>query len=277
MPYFFDPLQQAALQHQQWGALGSTMFNPAMLPTYGQSFGQVGQFGLPALSAFSPAWGTHPAWQPIAQQYWQNQPWQNQPWQQQPWQQQPTAQQFWQQPWQPRQLTQQDVGDVVRQLVPMLPQILGQAQPATMGYGYGQRSLTQQDVNEVVRQILPIVPQVAAALQGQAPAVAAIHAGYGAYGLQNPFAQNLFAQNPWAQATFAGQNPFAQMAMPQLLQQQPFGQPGWPQFQSAFGGMPNWSQRTLTPNDVNDVVRQLVTIIPQAIANLQTLNHQRVI
>lgn len=71
----------------------------------------------------------YPTWQPIAPQYWQ------------------------QQPWQQRQLTQQDVGDVVRQLVPLLPQILVQAQPvtpATIGYGYGQRSLTQQDVNEVV-------------------------------------------------------------------------------------------------------------------------------
>jgi hypothetical protein len=262
MPYFFDPLQQAALQHQQLGTLGSAMFNPAMLPTYGQSFGPVGQFGQPTLNAFSPAW------QPITQQYWQQQPWQYQPWQLQP---------IGQQPWQQRQLTQQDVGDVVRQLVPMLPQILAQAQPATMGYGYGQRALTQQDVNEVVRQILPIVPQVAAALQGHAPAVAAIHAGYGTFGAQNPFAQNLFAQNPWAQATFAGQNPFAQMAMPQLLQQQPFGQPGWPQFQSAFGGMTNWSQRTLSPNDVNEVARQLVTIIPQAIANLQTISQQRVI
>lgn len=266
MPYFFDPLQQATLQHQQWGALGSTMFNPAMLQANGQSPGQTGQFGQPPLGAFGPTWGMQPAFQPIAQQYWQQQPWQYQPWQLQP-----IAQQFWQQPGQ-RQLTQQDVGDVVRQLVPMLPQILAQAQPATMGYGYGQRSLTQQDVNEVVRQILPIVPQVAAALQGHAPAVAA-HAGYGA--LQNPFAQHLFAQNPWAQAA---QNPFAQMAIPQLMQQlQPFGQPGWPQFQSAFGGMPNWSQRTLTPNDVNEVVRQLVTIIPQAITNLQTLNQQRVV
>jgi hypothetical protein len=272
MPYFFDPLQQAALQHQLWGAFGSTMFNPATSHAYGQSFGQAGHFGQPTLSASLPTWGMQPAWQPVAQQYWQQQPWQYQPWQLQP-----IGQQFWQQPWQQRQLTQQDVGDVVRQLVPILPQILAQAQPATMGYGYGQRSLTQQDVNEVVRQILPIVPQVAATLQGQTPALAAIHAGYGAFGQQNPFAQNLFAQSPWAQATLAGQNPFAQVAMPQLLQQQPFGQPGGPQFQSAFGGMPNWSQRTLTPNDLNEVVRQLATIIPQAIANLQTQNQQRVI
>jgi hypothetical protein len=254
--YLYDPLQQAAQQHQQWGALGSAIFNPAMSQAYGQPFGQVGQPNLNAFGATS--WGMPPTWQPIAQQYWQPQPWQQQSWQQ-------------------RQLTQQDVGDVVRQLVPLLPQILAQAQPAAMGYGYGtQRSLTQQDVNEVVRQILPIVPQVAAVLQGHAPA-AAIQAGYGAVGLQNPFAQSLFNQNPWAQPTFPSQNPFAQG--PQLLQQHPFSQPGWPQFQSAFGGVPNWNQqqRTLTQNDVNDVVRQLVAIIPQAIANLQTLNQQRVI
>jgi hypothetical protein len=212
MNYFFDPLQQAALQHQQWGALGSTMFNPAMSQAFGQPYGQVGQFGQLAHSASWPTWGMQPASQPIAPQSWQ-------------------------QPWQQRQFTPQDLGDVVRLLVPLLPQILAQAQPA----------------------------------------IAAIHAGYGAFGLQNPFAQNPFAQNPWAQATFAGQNPFAPMVIPQLLQQQPFGQPGWPQVQSAFGGTPNWSQRTLTPNDVNDVVRQLVTIIPQAIGNLQTLNQQRVV
>src|SRR5262249_12100402 len=79
--------------------------------------------------------------------------------------------------WGQRQLSQQDVGDVVRQLVPLLPQILMQAQhaPAAFGYGaqnqFGQfgRQLTQQDVNEVVRQILPIVPQIVGTLQGQGP------------------------------------------------------------------------------------------------------------
>src|SRR5205814_129477 len=98
---------------------------------------------------------------------------------------------------QQRQLSQQDVGDVVRQLVPLLPQILAQSQtaPSAFGYGgYGQQSqygqqpygqfgrqLTQQDVNEVVRQILPIVPQIVGALQTQGPlpaaAVFGAHAG----------------------------------------------------------------------------------------------------
>jgi hypothetical protein len=250
MSHFYDPQQHAA---QQWGAFGS--FNPAMSQAYGQPYGQWGQqFNQPGAGAFG---AMQPQWQQASQQPWQQ----------------------GQQPWQQRQLSQQDVGEVVRQLLPILPQILAQAQPVAMGYGFGQqRSLTPQDINEVVRQILPIVPQIAATLQGQTPAaVAAMYGGYG--GQQNPmnhYTQNPFA-NPWAQATLAAQNPFAQMP-----QQQPFGQPAWPAFQSAFGAGQTWNplqqqQRTLTPNDVNEVVRQLVGIIPQAIANLQSLNQQRVI
>jgi hypothetical protein len=147
---------------------------------------------------------------------------------------------------------------------------LGQQQ----GYGYGQqqRLLTQQDVNEVVRQILPIVPQIAAALQNNAPIAAA--AMYG--GAQQGWGHNPFAQNP--QAAFAAQNPLAQW----LQQQQPNWQQGWPQqgqiFQSAFGGQQGGNQqRNLTQNDVNEVVRQLIAIIPQAIANLQSSNQQRVV
>jgi hypothetical protein len=271
MTHFHDPQHYGAMQNPyQWGTFAS--FNPMMSQAYGQPFGQQGQqFYQPALGVLG-AFGAlqQPQWQQISQQPWQ---------------------QFAQQPWQQRQLSQQDVGDVVRQLLPILPQIIAQAQPVAMGYGFGQqgygfgqqRSLTQQDVNEVVRQILPIVPQIAASLQGHAPtAVAAMYGGYGAQ--QNPFALNPYAQNPfgnpWAQATFA-QNPFAQAPMAQLLQQQPFGQPGWPAFQAAFGSGQTWNplqqQRTLTPLDVNEVVRQLVGIIPQAIANLQSLNQQRVI
>jgi len=260
MSHFYDPQQHAMQNPYQWATFGA--FNPAMSQAYGQPFGQFGQqFNQPGLGAFG---GMQPQWQHGSQQPWQH----------------------WQQPWQQRQLSQQDVGDVVRQLLPILPQILAQAQPVAMGYGFGQqRSLTPQDVNEVVRQILPIVPQIAATLQGPTPAaVAAMYGGYGAQ--QNPYALNPYAQNPyanpWAQATIAAQNPFAQAPFAQLLQQQPFGQPAWPAFQSAFGAGQTWNplqqqQRTLTPNDVNEVVRQLVGIIPQAIANLQSLNQQRVI
>src|SRR5439155_24863830 len=73
---------------------------------------------------------------------------------------------------QQRQLSQQDVSEVVRQLVPALPQILAQAQQphAAIGYaafGQAPRMLSQQDVNEVVRQLLPIVPQIVGMLQNQ--------------------------------------------------------------------------------------------------------------
>jgi hypothetical protein len=256
-----NPQQQYPQQWgnpQQWGMFGSTIANPSMSQAYGQPFGQFGQqYGQPNFAAVG-----------LAQQN---------PFQQNPFQQ--NQQNPWGQP--QRQLSQQDVGEVVRQLVPLLPQILSQAQTMpTMGYGYGQqgygygqqqRLLTQQDVNEVVRQILPIVPQIAAALQSNVPIAAA--AMYG--GAQQGWGHNPFAQNP--QAIFAGQNPLAQ-----LLQQQPNWQQGWPQqsfpaFQSAFGQQGWNQQRNLTQNDVNEVVRQLVSIIPQAIANLQSLNQQRVI
>jgi hypothetical protein len=241
MSYFSD--QQYATQQNpqsQWGAINSGMFNPAMSQAYGQGYGQVGQqFGQPNLNAF----GQTSGWGGMQ-----------------------------------RQLSQQDVSDVVRQLVPLLPQILTQAQTGVgYGFGQGQRALTQQDVNEVVRQILPIVPQIASVLQGNAPtALAAMYGGPGQVGQNNLWAQNQWAQNPWLQGTFATQNPYAQSPFGQFLQHQPFGQQAWPQFQSAFGGYQS-QQRTLTQNDVQEIVRQLVGIIPQAIANLQAFNQQRVI
>jgi hypothetical protein len=291
MPYFYDPQQHAQQNPMQWGV--SSMLNPAIAQAYGQAYGQfaqpISQFGQQGLGAFgqSGGWGQQ-GWgqqQPFGLQAFGQQPFGQQGFgqqgfgqQQQPFGQQPSGQQ-----WGQRQLSQQDVGDVVRQLVPLLPQILSQAQSQPhMSYGYGQpqRLLTQQDVNEVVRQILPVIPQIASMLQGNTPAAAA--AMYGGYGQQNPWAQHVLAQaplgqNPWAQASFTGQHPFAQ----QWSQQQPFGQQGWPQFQAAFGGgQQGWNtsqQRTLTQNDVNEVVRQLVAIIPQAIANLQAFNQQRVV
>jgi len=204
---------------------------------YGQQFGQYGgqQFGQPNIGGWGQGagWGGQPAWG------------------------------------QNRQLSQYEVGDVVRQLVPLLPQILAQAQQQPQGaYGYGaygqgqggygqfSRPLTQQDVNEVVRQILPIVPQIVGMLQGQGPLQAAA-----IYGGLNP---QLGAQNPFGQlASFStAQTP---------LQQQPFGQQqGWPQAMAAFGGAQQaWGQRQLTQQDVGEVVRQLVAVIPQVIGNLQ--------
>jgi hypothetical protein len=221
---------------QQWGAFGSQAGQP-----YGGGFGQAaygqqpGQYG--GQQPFG-AFGYNPGWggQPMG----------------------------WGQPqWggQQRQLSQQDVNEVVRQLIPALPQILVQAQTpfAGMGYAaYGQapRQLSPQDVNEVVRQILPIVPQIVGMLQSQQqPHYAAMQGGpglgqsggLGQFGLGHP------AQT-WGT------------------------QFGAPQFQSAFGApLAFGQQRQLTQQDVADITRQLVGIIPQVIGNLQAYSQQRMI
>src|SRR5882672_6114467 len=238
MTYFDTQHQNAQFNPQQWAPFGSQAAQPfAWLgapsmqanggygpggyglggyglgqAAYGQQYGQYG--GQPSIGGFGhiAGWGAQPQWGG----------------------QQPQPQ--WGGP-QQRQLSQQDVSEVVRQLVPALPQILAQAQsPQTaIGYAaYGQapRLLSQQDVNEVVRQILPIVPQIVGMLQGQPQLqYAAMHGGpgLGQFGLGNP-AQNFGAQ-------FGG-----------------------PQFQSAFGAPSAWGQpqRQLTQQDVADVTRQLI-------------------
>jgi hypothetical protein len=228
---------------------------------YGQQFGQFGQHGgyggQPPIGAFGYNAGS------AAQPQWPHQ---------QQWSQQP---QWWGQ--QQRQLSQHDVNEVVRQLLPALPQILAQAQQphAAPGYaaygqgfggqafGQGPRLLTQHDVNEVVRQILPIMPQIVGMLQGQPQLQhAAMHGGSGAWG-QGQFGPNIAGQNPFATA----------------FQQPSSGQYGWPQFQSAFGSphQGGQQQRQLTQQDVADVARQLVGLIPQVIGNLQAFNQQRMI
>jgi hypothetical protein len=198
----FNPQHWTPFSPQFWQGAGSGLGQAA----YGQQYGQYG--AQPPIGAFghNVGWGSQP--------------------------------QGWGQ--QQRQLSQNDVGEVVRQLLPALPQILAQAQqsPASLGYAaYGQtpRLLSQQDVNEVVRQILPFVPQIAGMLQGQ------------------PQFQSLGMQG------------------------NPFGLHGSPQFQSAFGGPTPWGQpqRQLTQQDVADITRQLVGIIPQVIGNLQTLNQNQ--
>lgn len=186
-----------------------------------------------------------------------------------------------QQPWgQPqRQLSQQDVGEVVRQLVPLLPQVLAQAQQpqAAFGYGnYGQmgRLLTQQDVNEVVRQILPILPQIVSALQGQGPQqMAAMYGAHGGYGHGAHGLPGQFGTGQW-------QGPGQQGYLPQQFgQQQPFGQFGqfgMAAYQPAVGGLQSlMAQRQLSQHDINEVVRQLIGVIPQVIGNLQAFGQQR--
>ena len=105
-------------------------------------------------------------------------------------------------------------------------------------YGQIPRQLSQQDVNEVVRQLMPFVPQMVGMLQGQ------------------PHLQYAAAQGG------------------------PFGQFGSPQIQSAFGATTvggQQPQRQLSQQDVADITRQHVGLIPQVIGNLQAANQQRMI
>jgi hypothetical protein len=273
---YYDTQQQnpqSQLNPQQWGQFNQPLNQPSMQgagyglgqAAYGQQYGQYG--AQPSFGAFghNAGWGAQgmgqqqPQWagwgaqpQGFGQQQPQGAGWGAQPQgfgqQQAGWgaqgfgQQQPQG--FGQQQ---RQLSPQDVSEAVRQLLPQLPHILAQAQQPQAGIGYaayGQapRMLSQQDVNEVVRQILPIVPQIVGMLQGQ------------------PQLQYAALQG--------GQSPF---------------QYGAPQFQSAFGASTHGStfggqqQRQLSQQDVADVTRQLVGLIPQVIGNLQAFNQQRMI
>jgi hypothetical protein len=171
---------------------------------------------------------------------------------------------------QQRQLSQQDVNEVVRQLVPALPQILAQAQNPFGGisyaaYGQAPRQLSPQDVNEVVRQILPIVPQIVGMLQSQQqPHYAAMQGG---------------GQGQGGQGQFGGLGQqFGGLGQPGLGHpaQASGTQFGAPQFQSAFGGpMAFGQQRQLTQQDVAEITRQLIGVIPQVIGNLQAHSQQR--
>jgi hypothetical protein len=241
----FNPQLSALLNPHGSQSYGGWASSPSMQAmggygqgqaAYGQQYGQYGGQQQPfGAFGYGAGWGGQPqGWGQQQPQWWGGQ--------------------------QQRQLSQQDVSEVVRQLVPALPQILAQAQQphAAIGYAaYGQapRQLSQQDVNEVVRQILPIVPQIVGMLQNQPQLqYAAMQggAGLGQFGLGNP------AQ------TFG-----TQFGMPQF---------GAPQFQSAFGGQAGWGQqqqRQLTQQDVADITRQLIGVIPQVIGNLQAFNQQR--
>jgi hypothetical protein len=248
---YYDTQQQHLNPQQQWAPFnlqtaqpyggGLNISSPQATggyglgqAAYGQQYGQYG--GQPSMGVgYNPGWGAQPqaqGWGQMQQPQWGGQ--------------------------QQRQLSQQDVSEVVRQLVPVLPQILAQTQQphAAIGYAaYGQapRQLSQQDVNEVVRQLLPIVPQIVGTLQGQPQLqYAAMQGGpgLGQFGLGNP------AQNPGAQFGFGG-----------------------PQWQSAFGAPATWGQhqRQLTQQDVSDITRELIGVIPQVIGNLQAFNQQRMI
>jgi hypothetical protein len=181
-----------------------------------------------------------------------------------------------QQQWggQQRQLSQQDVSEVVRQLIPALPHILAQAQTPFGGIGYaayGQapRQLSPQDVNEVVRQILPIVPQIVGMLQNQPQMQHA--AMYGGIGQGHQFGHQSGQQ-------FGGLGQFG-AGYPQASPGQAWGtQFGAPQFQAAFGGPAAFGQqRQLSQQDVADITRQLIGVLPQVIGNLQAYTQQRMI
>jgi len=141
-----------------------------------------------------------------------------------------------------RQVSQQEVGNVLQQIAPILPQIIAQAQQQNQmqqplaafggGYGVNQRSLSQQDVNEVVRQILPIIPQL---LQQQ---------GYG---------QGGFGQQGQQGSGWQGQSAYG-------TSQQNNGQ----QNNGLFGQQQHQHQRQLSPQDVNEIARQLAEVIPLA-------------
>lgn len=235
------------------GGFGSSLGQAA----YGQPLGQFGYGQQPHVGAFGQAagWGAHSAFQPSLFQ--------------------PVS---FQSSWGQRQLSPQDVGEVVRQIAPILPQIIAQAQqPQGIGsaaYGLPQRQLTPQDVNEVARHLLPLVPQIVGALQGQPQLQQA--AMYGGLGASGQFGQPGFGQN----SNQLG-GPF-QINQP-WQQQQPFGQFAGPYAQAAFGGPASWStpwgqpQRQLTQQDAAEVARQLVGLIPQVIGNLQAFNQPRMI
>ena len=135
-----------------------------------------------------------------------------------------------------RQLSQQDVSNILQQIAPVLPQIIAQAQQASYqqslyqpmaAFAGNSRSLSPQDVSEVVRQLLPIIPQLLQSTQQQG--------------------------GPWSPA---------QMGFGQAGQ-------GW-QGQAAFGNSqpfysaPQYQARPLSPQDVNEIARQLSDVAQQA-------------
>lgn len=129
---------------------------------------------------------------------------------------------------QQRQLSQHDVSNILQQIAPVLPQIIAQAQQAPYqpmaAFGGNSRSLSPQDVSEIVRQILPMIPQLLQSTPQQSGPWGPTQMGFGQFG-----------QGWQGQAAF-GQQPY---------------QP--PQYQS----------RPLTPQDVNEIARQLGEVVQQ--------------
>lgn len=143
-----------------------------------------------------------------------------------------------------RPLSPQDVGAILQQIAPVLPQVIAQAQqhqnqPMAAyagGFGAGQRTLSPQDVSEIVRQILPVIPQLLQSMQQQGGPW-----GLGQIGLGPVGGLGLAGQGWQGQAAFG------------------FGQPQNP-YQQA---------RQLTQQDVNEIARQLSDVIQQAYSGQQ--------
>lgn len=215
MTYSLYGAQQPGQNSQYWTSLNPWTSNGLGQAAFGAPMGAYGaqQFGMPNINAAG--WGG-----------------------------------FGGQQWGQRQLSQQDVGDVVRQLLPLLPNLIAQAQPqAAFAYNpYGQnqfdqtrRMLTPQDVNEVVRQILPLLPQIVSTVQGQSQfPINPLNSGFGQ---QAGIGQAAFAPTFGAQAADGL----------------------WANSYMSGGAQ----QRHLSQQDVGEVVRHLTSIIPQVIGNLQ--------
>ena len=140
------------------------------------------------------------------------------------------------------------------------PQQWGLFNPALMqgaGYGLGQAAYGQQQYGQYGAQQPPIgafgwgaQPQGLGQQQPQW------------WGQQQPQG---FGQQGFGQQGF-GQQGFGQFG-------QGFGTPfGMPQFQSAYGAQQG---RQLTQQDVADITRQLIGVIPQVIGNLQAFGQQQ--
>src|SRR5216684_1843682 len=212
-----NPMHNSQFNPQQWAGFNSQAAQPYAAWPRTPLMQAIGVYGL-GQAASGQQYGQYGG-QPFTGAFGYNTGWGAQP---QGWGQQQQPQWGGQQQ---RQLSQQAVSEVVRQLVPALPQILAQAQQphAAIGYaafGQAPRQLSQQDVNEVVRQILPIVPQIVGMLQNQPQLQYAAMQGGQGFGQQGLGGLGQFGQgNP-------AQNFGAQF--------------GVPQFQAAFGAPGGW-------------------------------------
>src|SRR6266851_5786010 len=227
----FNPQQWAAFSSQAAQPYGAWPSAPSMQAIggyglgqapYGQQYGQYG--GQPSTGAFgyNAAWGAQPqGWGQQQQPQWGGQ-------QQRQLSQQDVSEVVRQLvPALPQMLAQAQQPHAAFGYA-----AYGQT-PGYGGYGQQQRQLSQQDVNEVVRQILPIVPQIVGALQGQPQLqYAAMQGGQGLG--QQGFGQQGFGQQGLGQfgQGYPAQNLGTQFGFGGPQMQSAFGAPAaWGQHQ----------------------------------------------